>query len=623
MDNAGSDRPQRRTALVGRELGRYDIQIAALSETRFADVGEIKEVGAGYTFFWSGRKSEERREAGVGFAIKTELVGKLSGLPKGINDRLMTLRLPLSGNKHATIVSAYAPTMTNPDEVKDKFYDDLDNVISATPRTDKLILLGDFNARVGTDHQTWEGVIGPEGVGKDMKKFHDALKTIYGPKSSGATTLLSADGNTLLTDKEAILERWAEHFNSVLNRPSSINEDAIDRLPQIECNVLLDEFPTVTETRKAVQQLSSGKAPGADAIPAEVYKAGGLPMAEKLTELFHCMWRKEAIPQEFKDASIIHLYKRKGNPQVCDNHRGISLLSIAGKILAKILLNRLNVHLDQTGLIPESQCGFRKDRGTIDMIFTARQLQEKCQEQNVDLYMTFVDLTKAFDTVSRDGLWKIMAKFGCPPRFIAMVRQFHDGMQARVQNDGEFSEPFEVTNGVKQGCVLAPTLFSMMFSAMLMDAFKDSDTGFPIRYRFDGNIFNLRRLQANTKVQTDVLDELLYADDMDKNASTEAKMQRAMDQVSQSCDNYDLTISTKKTEVVHQPAPGKPYNEPTITVNGQKLKVVDKFTYLGSTLSRAVHIDDEITARIAKASVASDDSVQMSGSEMESSLTPS
>ena len=144
---------------------------------------------------------------------------------------------------------------------------------------------------------------------KEMKKFHDALKTIYGPKSSGATQLLSAD-------KDAILKRWAEHFNSVLNRPSSVNDNAINRLSQIESNVLLDEFPTVTETRKAIQHLSSGKAPGTDAIPAEVYKAGGLPIAEKLTELFQCMWRKEAIPQDFKDASIIHLYKRKGNPQV-------------------------------------------------------------------------------------------------------------------------------------------------------------------------------------------------------------------------------------------------------------------------------------------------------------------
>ena len=184
--------------------------------------------------------------------------------------------------------------------------------------------------------------------------------------------------------------------------------------------------------------------------------------------------------------------------------------------------------------------------GAIDMIFTARQLQKKCHEQNVDLYMTFVDLTKAFDTVSRDGLWNNMAKMSCPPRFVAMVRQFHDGMQARVQNGGEFSEPFEVTNGFKQGCVIAPTLFSMMFSAMLMHAIQDGDTGFPIRYRFDGNIFNLRRLQAKTKVQTDVLDELLYADDMDKNASSEAKMQRAIDQVSQSCDNHNLSHNQHK-----------------------------------------------------------------------------
>ena len=164
----------------------------------------------------------------------------------------------------------------------------------------------------------------------------------------------------LHTDKEAILERWAEHFDGVLNRPSSINDEAINRLPQVECNPLLDELPTVSETVKAIKLLSSGKAPGSDAIPAEIYKAGGLPVAEKLTELFHIMWRKEAIPQDFKDATIIHLFKRKRNPQVCDNHRGISLLSIAGKILARVLLNQLNEHLERSGLLPESQCGFRK-----------------------------------------------------------------------------------------------------------------------------------------------------------------------------------------------------------------------------------------------------------------------
>ena len=119
MDSSGSDRLQRRPALDGRELNRYKVEIAALSGTRLAEEGLLKEVGAGYTFFWSGRKKEERREAGEGFVIKSHLVSKFSGLPKGINDHLMTLRLPLSGKRHATIVSVYAPTVTNPDEVKD------------------------------------------------------------------------------------------------------------------------------------------------------------------------------------------------------------------------------------------------------------------------------------------------------------------------------------------------------------------------------------------------------------------------------------------------------------------------------------------------------------------------
>ena len=114
-----------------------------------------------------------------------------------------------------------------------------------------------------------------------MKTFFDALKTVYGPQGSGTTPLLSADGTSLLIEKEAILKRWAEHFDGVLNRPSSISDEAINRLPQVECNLLL-EFPIVSETVKAIKLLSSDKAPGSDAIPAEIYKAGGPPVAEKL-----------------------------------------------------------------------------------------------------------------------------------------------------------------------------------------------------------------------------------------------------------------------------------------------------------------------------------------------------
>ena len=170
-----------------------------------------------------------------------------------------------------------------------------------------------------------------------MKKFFDALKTVYGPHSSGITHLLSADGTSLL-DKEAILKRWAEHFDGVLNRSSSINDDTLNRLPQVACNLLLDEFPTVAETVKAIKLLSSGKAPGSDEIPAEILKAGGTPVAKKMTKLFHVMWRKETIPQEFKDASIIHLFKRKGNTQLYDNQRGISLLSMLRRSLQEFYL---------------------------------------------------------------------------------------------------------------------------------------------------------------------------------------------------------------------------------------------------------------------------------------------
>ncbi|BHF60742.1 hypothetical protein SprV_0100370800 [Sparganum proliferum] len=327
----------------------------------------------------------------------------------------------------------------------------------------------------------------------EWKNFFSAIKVVYGPPTKGIAPLLSADDSTLLTEKTQILQRWAEHFRGALNRPSTISDVAIARLPQVETNVDLDLPPSLRETIRAVQQLSSGKAPGSDAIPAEVYKHGYPQPMDHLTALFQEMWRQGEVPQDFKDATIVHLYKQKGNRQLCDNHRGISLVNIAGKIFARILQNRLNNHLEQ-GLLPESQCGFRRHRGTTDMIFAARQLQEKCQEMRTHLYSIFVDLTKAFDTVNPEGLWKIMQIFGCPERFIQMVRRLHDGMMARVTDNGAVSEAFAMNNGVKQGRVLAPTLLSLMFPAMLMDAYRDGRPGIPIAYRTDSHLLNRRRM---------------------------------------------------------------------------------------------------------------------------------
>nr|VZI48221.1 unnamed protein product [Spirometra erinaceieuropaei] len=155
------------------------------------------------------------------------------------------------------------------------------------------------------------------------------------------------------------------------------------------------------------------------------------------------------------------------------------------------------------------------------MIFAVRQIQEKCQEMRTHLYSTFVDLTKAFDTVNCEGLWK---KFGCPERFTQMVRQLHNGMMARVTDNGAVSEAFAVTNGVKQGCVLAPTLFSLMFPAMLMDAYRDERPGIRIAYRTDGHLLNQRRMHFQSRVSTATVHELLFADDCTLNTTSEEEM---------------------------------------------------------------------------------------------------
>ncbi|BHF81156.1 hypothetical protein SprV_0702428600 [Sparganum proliferum] len=412
----------------------------ALSETCFSKQ-QLEEVGAGYTFFWSSRpgQSDETRVSPLPSGGGTSL----ALLPQGINDRLMSLP-PTSQETNSTRTAATLATVS---------------------KADKLIVLGGFNARVGTDHTAWRGVLGPQGLrgsndngllllrtcaehrliltntffclsereghleassaapvapaglcpspearsagraGDEgdrgcssgstdhrlvISKMRIRLQPHRSPQggtdpqdsfdeNDAASSNLLAEKNRLhkayvdrsTDDNKAAFYRsrrqlqqrlremqdtWTalkveeiqgEHFGGVLNRPSTISGAAIARLPQVETNVDLDLPPSLQETIRAVQQLSSGKAPGSDAIPAEVYKHGGPQLIDHLTALLQDMWRQ-------------------------------------GKILARILLNRLNNHLEE-GLLPEIQYGFRRHRETTNMIFASRQLQEKCQEMRTHL----------------------------------------------------------------------------------------------------------------------------------------------------------------------------------------------------------------------------------------------
>lgn len=772
----------------------------------------------------------EAHQAGVGFAIKSKIVQQLEFLPKGINSRLMSLRINLSHERFATLISAYAPTLTASDSCKDQFYEELSRVIDSVPRQDKLFLLGDFNARVGRDSTAWCKVIGHHGLGKensngtlllttcsksnlvitntiyqqsnkykttwmhprsnhwhlldyvivrqrdlqdirltrvmrgcgswsdhrlvrcttsltirpkqrrqrsvavkklcverllvdqtrsqfyakmeesladtiatddtesfwsdlktkayncasevlghakrkhqdwfdendttiqplldymhkahldwindktskfkkksyvvlrqevqtklrsmkdnwwlqkaedlqtaadkhDMKSFYCGLKSVFGPQAKSTTPILSEDGSSLLTKHEDILQRWADHFYLVLNRPSVVDITVLDEIPQLSEKSQLAPAPDIDEVTDAIQQISSGKASGSDGLPAEIFKCGGETMTERLTQLYSLIWQRQSVPQDFKDATIIHLYKRKGERSVCDNHRGISLLSIAGKILARVIFNRMTTHITSS-ILPESQCGFRSGRGTADMIFTARQLQEKCREQHKDLYMIFVDLTKAFDTVNRDLLWKLLLKIGCPRNLVNIIVSFHDGMSAQVIDSGDSSKPFEVKNGVKQGCVLAPLLFNVYFSMMLHVAFSNCDKGIYLQSRSDGSIFNLRRFNAKTKVKDILSRDLLFADDCALVAHNLEDIQSIMDCFAHAAQRFGLTVSLKKTEILFQPRPGTPYIPPVVRVYGTPLRSVDRFVYLGSTLSQTPVIDAEISLRLCKAGTA-------------------
>ena len=313
-----------------------------------------------------------------------------------------------------------------------------------------------------------------------------------------------------------------------------------------------------------------------------------LPLHEVLCQC----WQEGAVSQDMRDSKIITIYKNKGERNDCNNYRG--LRSIVAKVFARVILIRLQKLAER--IYPESQCGFRAERSTIDMIFSLRQLQEKCREQHMPLYIAFIDLTKAFDLVSRDGLFKVLPKIGCPPKLQSMIESFHTDTKGTVQFNDSFSAPFGIRSGFKQGCILAPTLFGTFFGLLLKHAFDTTTEGIYLRTRSDSRLFHLTRLRAKTKYARFSSGTccLLMTQHV---AHTQEELQPLMDCFSQACKDFGLTISLKKTNVLGQDTKAPP----VISIDDYELDAVCTFTYLGSTITDNLSLDAEIDKRIGKA----------------------
>jgi hypothetical protein len=217
--------------------------------------------------------------------------------------------------------------------------------------------------------------------------------------------IIKDENGNLIADPENVLNRWKNFFNQVLNVHGVHDVRQMD----IHTAETLVPEPSLVEVEIAIGKLKSYKSPGTDEIPAELIKAGGEILYTEIHRLICSIRNKEELPQKWKESIIVPIYK-KGEETDCHNYRGISLLTTAYKILSNIVLVRLTPYVNE--IIGDHQCGFRRNRSTMDQIFCIRQILEKKWEYNGTVHQLFIDFRKACDSVKREVLYNIPLEFG-------------------------------------------------------------------------------------------------------------------------------------------------------------------------------------------------------------------
>ena len=324
----------------------------------------------------------------------------------------------------------------------------------------------------------------------------------------------------------------------------------------------LDMTINIEEVKSAIKDLKKGKSGGVDLLINELFVFDDAMLHPYLVSLFNFVFESGIFPEKWSEGLLAPLHK-KGNKSSPDNYRGITLLSILGKIFTRILNNRLDCWAEKYQIYIEAQHGFRRGRGTTDSLFILQQIINQVLEDGKKLYAFFVDFSKAFDMVVHDNLWYKLLKNGISGKMFSIIQSMYTCLKTRVVNNGEKSDAFYCQLGVRQGECLSPFLFAMYINDL--EQCIDSPN-------FGITIAHVRFLL------------LLYADDVVIFAETATDLQSAINRLYEYCNRWKLQINTSKSYILvfsrgrANPSPIWKYGEISIPV-------VSQVKYLGLIFS--------------------------------------
>ena len=327
-----------------------------------------------------------------------------------------------------------------------------------------------------------------------------------------------------------------------------------------------------------LSDLKLQKAPGIDAIPAESLKND--VCVDLLYRIISVCFEKGIVPDQWKTGIVNPIVK----PNSTDlrrplTYRGITLISVPCKVYCDILNRRLSSWIEDSGIMADEQNGFRKNRSCQDHIYTLHSILSNRMNTNNSTFACFIDLKKAFDSVNRNCMWFKLKQLGIGGNFYSAVRSLYDNVRSCVQLNGLLTETFGIARGVKQGCLLSPTMFSI-FINNLADVLRDANLGINV----DDVIVNL----------------LMYADDIVLLAESEENLQRMLDLVYEWCRKWRLEVNIAKTNIVHFRRKQVAATNALFKFGDQPLCFADKYKYLGFWFTE--HLDMSFPVReLAKA----------------------